>query len=173
MEGSENGFVKRQSCAETGPNSPSSPQASEPSAAVLLQPFGHETGEPWGGAQPTARALAECIADLATSDRQGLIQRVRNIIVRDRATVVRRWERFKDPAEMLPGVTAHLGGMLALVRLKYGNLDPDVNAAFDVAMDVYQKACSVQAKALGAATASPAERPGTAPGPQSLINPEA
>jgi hypothetical protein len=49
------------------------------------QPFGHETGEPWA-ARPTANALAVSIAELATNDRTGLIQRVRDLIIRDRRT---------------------------------------------------------------------------------------
>ena len=51
-----------------------------------VQPFGHETGEPWK-TKPTAQSLAEAIADMAINDRMGLIQRVRDIIVRDRAYV--------------------------------------------------------------------------------------
>ncbi len=61
--------------------------------AIDIQPFGHETSEPWPGQQPTANALAEAIAEMATNDRWGLIQRVRAIIVRDRATVRARWEK--------------------------------------------------------------------------------
>jgi hypothetical protein len=50
---------------------------------VDIQPFGREKAEPFKR-KVTANALAEAIAELATNDRHGLIQRVRWLIIRDR-----------------------------------------------------------------------------------------
>jgi hypothetical protein len=62
---------------------------------IDVQPFGEETDAPWSGKRPpTARALAESIAEMATNDRRGLIQRVRWMIVRDRVTT--RLRTLKD-----------------------------------------------------------------------------
>jgi hypothetical protein len=72
------------------------PSAGE--GSVDIEPWGHETGKPFAS-QPTARALAEAICELATNDRMGLEQRVRGLILRDRATVRQRWEGVQRRAE--------------------------------------------------------------------------
>lgn len=68
---------------------------------AVPEPFGEERGEPWAF-KPTARALADSIADLSINDRSGLIQRVRFLILRDRATAYRRADeaiRERDEAQ--------------------------------------------------------------------------
>lgn len=81
--------------------------------AIELEPWGFERGEPWPGNPPTAKALAVCIADLATDDRMGLEQRVRAIIVRDRVTVRLHHEARAEAAEAL---AARLQGELDEAR---------------------------------------------------------
>jgi hypothetical protein len=49
------------------------------------------------GRGPTARALAEEISEMATNDRHALIQRVAEIIIRDRAAIRERWEKKLPP----------------------------------------------------------------------------
>jgi len=47
----------------------------------------------YGRKAPTARQLAEHIAEMATNDRAALIQRVAEVIIADRAFVREKWEQ--------------------------------------------------------------------------------
>lgn len=86
---------------------------------VKLEPFGYERGEPWQK-KPTARALSEAIAELAINDRSGLIQRVRFLILRDRATTNQTFAAIQARAEAaessLAQAKAEMEEMLAALK---------------------------------------------------------
>jgi hypothetical protein len=88
----------------------SSASARERSPSIS-QPEDTAKGYDTKGRAPTARCVAESIADLATNDRHALIQRVADIIIKDRAHIRERWERKLSEASISqPENTAPVDG---------------------------------------------------------------
>lgn len=69
-----------------------------PAPVGMGEPEDTAEGYATKGRGPTARNLAESIAELAINDRHALIQRIAEIIIKDRAHIRQRWEKHVEAA---------------------------------------------------------------------------